>query len=141
MFSISIYSVKRDYMEIYRIFNTETGKSYIGQTTKTFKQRYWGKWYNSTQNQYLKNSVQKHGENKFAIQILESNISSFDELDKLEKHYIQKYNSLCPNGYNFFDCGNLNHKHHEITKLKIKQKREKEKEKIPFNLLGSATKK
>ena len=91
MFSISIYSVKRDYMEIYRIFNTETGKSYIGQTTKTFKQRYWGKWYNSTQNQYLKNSVQKHGENKFAIQILESNISSFDELDNLEKHYIQKF--------------------------------------------------
>ncbi len=56
-------------MEIYRIFNIETGKSYIGQTTKTFRQRYWGKWYNSTQNEYLKNSVKKYGEQNFAFQI------------------------------------------------------------------------
>ncbi len=113
-------------MEIYRIFNIESGKSYIGQTTRNFKQRYWGKWYNSTGNQYLKNSVKKYGENKFSVQILEKEVSSFEELDRLEKYYIQKYNSLCPNGYNFFDGGNSNHKHHEETKMKIKQKMEKE---------------
>lgn len=109
-------------MEIYRIFNVDTGKSYIGQTTKKFKNRYWGRWYHSTHNQYLKDSVAKYGNNKFAVQILEDNVSSVEELDRLEKYYIQKYKSLCPKGYNFLDGGNSNHTLHEETKKKISLK-------------------
>jgi group I intron endonuclease len=105
-------------MIIYRILNTINNKSYVGQTKfDSFKNRYWGKWYNSTHNVYLKRSVKKYGEKNFAIQILEQNVLSYDLLNKFEKFYIKKYNSLYPNGYNFTEGGNKNHAHHLITKL------------------------
>lgn len=113
-------------MLIYRIFYVKTGKSYIGQTKfASLKGRYWGKWYRSTHNQYLKNAVSKYGEESFAIQILEQEVSTHDELDRLEKHYIQVYNSLYPNGYNFHDGGNNNHSLHPETKRKIGEKNAK----------------
>lgn len=113
-------------MLIYRIFHTSTGQSYIGQTKfASFKERYWGKWYRSTHNQYLKDAVTKYGEEAFAIQILAQGVSSHDELDRLEKHYIKIHDSLCPNGYNFLDGGNSNHTLHPDTKRKIGDKNAK----------------
>lgn len=120
-------------MEIYRIFNIDSGQSYIGQTKKSFKDRYWGKWYNSTHNKYLKNAVKKYGSKKFAVQIVENNITSLIEMDKLEKYYINKFNSLYPNGYNFLDGGNSNHTLHEKTREKISFKLSKEYILIDYN--------
>ncbi len=113
-------------MLIYRIFHVPTGKSYIGQTKfASFRERYWGKWYTSTHNQYLKYAVAKHGQESFAIQILEQDVPTHEELDRLEKHYIRVFDSLCPHGYNFHDGGNANHTLHPETKRKIAERHAK----------------
>lgn len=107
-------------MIIYRIFNLVTGKSYIGQSTyKTISERYSGNWYTNTHSRYLKNSVAKHGIKNFSVEILERDVGSVEELDKLEIHYIGKFNSIYPNGYNMTGGGDSIHRLHEETKRKI----------------------
>ncbi len=92
---------------IYKITNEINGKSYIGQTTKTFEERYNGSghWWVCTGNAHLKNSSEKHGYDNFSIKILKKNIKTLEELDKFEIYYIKKYNTLYPNGYNFCSGG------------------------------------
>jgi hypothetical protein len=53
----------------------------------------------------LINSSKKYGIESFKFNII---IICFDEdLDKHEKYYILKYNTLYPNGYNMQDGGNV----------------------------------
>lgn len=91
------------YVIIYKITNTVDGKAYVGQTTKTFEERYNddGKWWVGTQNCYLKSSAAKHGHENFTVEILEKDVKTIEELNDLETFYIKKYNTLIPNGYNF----------------------------------------
>ncbi len=91
---------------IYLIRNKIDNKCYIGQTTRTFYQRYdSGKWWKYTSNKYLKNAVNKYGVENFQVIILESELINQDELNKGEIDYSKEYNSLIPNGYNFRECG------------------------------------
>jgi group I intron endonuclease len=92
---------------IYKITNKINGLSYIGQTTKTFEERYNGSghWWVCTGNAHLKNSASKYGHDKFVIEILEKDIKTIKELDRLEILYIKKFNTLHPNGYNFCSGG------------------------------------
>ena len=120
-------------MLIYRILNLVTKKSYIGQTTKRiFSERYSGKWYKVTHNEYLKNSVAKHGVENFAIQILEEHVTSVQELDRLEKHYIDKFDCIYPKGYNFAGGGDAVHSLHQDTKDKISEAHAREYDLIDY---------
>jgi hypothetical protein len=93
-------------MIIYRIFNKINQKSYIGQSVNKFNTRYKGnKWWKLTHNEILKNSILKHGIENFDFEILEDNVSSIDELNKLEYDYALKFNSYRPYGYNIRGCG------------------------------------
>lgn len=94
-------------MIIYRILNTINQKSYIGQSINKFNVRYkGGQWWKYTHNIILKNSINKYGLGNFIFEILEDNVSSMEDLNKLEIFYSNKYNSYRPHGYNIRGCGN-----------------------------------
>lgn len=111
-----------DKMIIYQIHNKINGKSYVGQASNGFRCRYTSSnWWKFIKNNHLKNSISKYGHESFEIIILEKNISSKEELNKLEIEYITKLNCIFPNGYNYQAGGQFikNRKHNEITVEKI----------------------
>ena len=85
---------------IYKITNKVNGKTYIGQTKNGFNVRY---MYNieNTGNKLLKKDIEKYGLDSFEI-IKEFDVAyTVEELDELEKTYIQQFHSLeTEHGYN-----------------------------------------
>jgi group I intron endonuclease len=98
------------YGAIYKITNTITNKIYVGQTTKTLKQR-WGKHIRSANSKsekrsYLHNSISKHGKENFKIELIEYCENEII-LNEREKYYISKLCSQDPKiGYNILSGGN-----------------------------------
>ena len=86
---------------IYKITNIATDKIYIGQTIHKLAYR-WNNHIKAAKRgskTYFHKAIRKYGKDSFIIeQIAEA--SSKEELNRLEITYIQKYNSLVPNGYN-----------------------------------------
>ncbi len=89
---------------VYLIKNKITGMCYIGKTIRKFSDRYWScDWQKYTTNNYLKNSVNKHGINNFMLYILDMGINNDQQLLDTESKFIKQYNTLFPNGYNFLE--------------------------------------
>lgn len=107
---------KSGYGFIYR-YVSPSGKSYIGQTTRSLFERaqHNGKEYKNCTVFY--NAIQKYGWDNFKAEILEECLSS--ELDEKEKSYIEKYNSLVPNGYNVRIGGNDEYYHRKLARKEI----------------------
>ena len=104
---------------IYRIINKVTQQSYIGQTTQDLHER-WRQHKKSQSNcRYLKSAFNKYGIDNFEFKLV--CISFDDNLNDLEFYYINKYNSVVPNGYNLKLGGNNGGKHNEETKKKISE--------------------
>ena len=78
------------------------GMSYIGQTIELDRRRYAHKM--ARCNNPFHNSVRKHGIDSFGFEILEDNIPE-SKLDKHERFWIIRFNSLHPNGYNLREGG------------------------------------
>lgn len=104
--------------EIYMATCKTSGKSYIGQAKSYYiyygKYRQWGgekRWQSHIHesrstydhSKVLNSAIRKYGEDDFTLKILEKCKS--DELDQKEKEYIEKYNTLIPNGYNIMSGG------------------------------------
>jgi hypothetical protein len=111
---------------IYRIYNTISGKSYIGETTVDIYSR-WKKHLNSIKRNSgcpaLKYAINKYGINIFKLSVI---IICFDEDRYIyEKEYIKRYISIVPNGYNILEGGaggGFKGKNHtQETKDKIKK--------------------
>ena len=90
------------------------GKKYVGQSIN-----------HRDINTYLgsgvifKNALKKYGKDAFVKTILVDNISCLDELNKLERYFISKYDCLAPSGYNL-DLGGTNKgRMSETTKAKM----------------------
>ena len=79
---------------IYKIRNIVNNKIYIGQTVFTFKQRYRHDLLKNTHNQHLKNSIKKYGIENFEVDEEFDIAYSKEELDKLEKMYIDIYETM-----------------------------------------------
>lgn len=86
-------------------YTSPSGKSYIGQTIKTTKQRakYTGEGYQKCPVFYK--AILKYGFENFTCEILEEVTAETrqeikEKLGKLEQNYIQKLNTLAPFGYN-----------------------------------------
>lgn len=111
-------------MLIYKITNTVNGKIYIGQTTKSLSERKRGYWieykYKTANCRLIIKAMKKYGFGKFIFEVLKEDILSKEEMDDLERFYIQKFNSTNKSvGYNIELGGNSVGKHAESTKLKI----------------------
>ena len=131
---------------IYCIKNTINGKCYIGQAIKLQKRlkAHFSSW-NSPRYEHivLYKAFKKYGIENFEVTVLASFKDSLGwrtkvELDKLEKRYIEEYDSY-NNGYNSTlggDGGVLGYKHTDETKAHLREVRilqEKEKEKNSEN--------
>ena len=103
---------------VYKITNTLNQKSYIGISIHEPEKGRIEDHLTGRGNRILANSVRKHGRNAFIYEILEENI--FPEfLSDLEIHYIKKFNTVTPNGYNLTDGGEVGKKLSEETRRKL----------------------
>lgn len=86
-------------MQIYKITNIITNKSYIGfskDASKRFKKHI--RLADKGVNRYLYNSIRKYGKPSFSLEILEE--CAFGEHQEKEKYWIKFFNTMIPNGYN-----------------------------------------
>lgn len=108
---------------IYYIKNKTNNKIYIGQSVDVFGRMCHHKSdlkNNRHKNSYLQNSWNKYGEHNFEFIFLEE--CKIDDLDKLEKQYIQKYNSTDRQyGYNRESGGNAKKILSSETRRKISE--------------------
>ena len=96
-------------ISIYRIYNTITNKSYIGQTTKEFDERYYkGDFSISTTSQSLKNDYKLYGKEFFKHEILEKVTSAISTREEIL--YINLYDFL-------FGSYNTQMSHKKFNKL------------------------
>ena len=82
---------------IYRITNTQTKQNYIGQTIDINRRRrtHFNRLANKThENPKLQASWNKYGKENFEFEYWGFDISSIEELDRLECEYIEKYDGL-----------------------------------------------
>ena len=103
---------------IYKITNKITKLSYIGQTILDLEDR-WRRHCSQRSNcRYLKLAISKYGIESFEFKLI---CICFDnDLNKYECFYMNKYNTLVPNGYNLREGGN-NGRHNDETKRKISE--------------------
>ena len=84
---------------IYRIYNKENGKSYIGKTMQMpferIKRHFRGKGSGS-----MSSDLKSMGKKAFGWEILAKGIPE-DDLCDLETYYIKKFKALNPYGYNY----------------------------------------
>lgn len=138
---------------IYIAINKINGKSYVGKTEKTLKQRIsahccrvrFGSKY------AFHNAIRKYGIESFEWKILLSNISS-ENIDTFEIEEIKKHNCIIPNGYNISNGGGggdtiSNHPRKEeiLGKMRIanlgKKLSTETKERMSVSRLGNQNKK
>lgn len=91
------------YGYIYKTTNLINGKIYIGQhKANKFDVKYMGS------GTILKEAFAKYGKENFKVEIIDDSANNADELNKLEIHYIQKYNARdLEIGYNLHVGGNV----------------------------------
>ena len=91
---------------IYKISNDFYDKIYIGLTRNTPKHRFEEHWRSRfNDNGYLHSAMALYGKEHFFVEGIEE--VSEEEMGEREKYYIQKYNSLAPNGYNLGSWGRM----------------------------------
>lgn len=89
--------------KIYKITNNINGKIYVGQTTKTLKERFQKHCWGTTSkdkyhlNMAIKMAIRKYGKENFTIELLEE--TEIDNLDKREIYWISYFDSY-NKGYN-----------------------------------------
>lgn len=86
---------------IYKIENLINSKMYIGQSINIEKR--WLRHRYSTDNFAIHRAIRKYGITNFSFSIIEECLE--EDLDKKEIYWIEKFNSIIPNGYNMIDGG------------------------------------
>ena len=90
---------------IYMIKNLNNNKRYVGQTKqspeKRFRQHMSAAYLEGRRayNTCLSRAIRKYGKDFFQLGILAENVPE-EDLDLVEAHYIDMYNTTVPNGYN-----------------------------------------
>jgi group I intron endonuclease len=107
---------------IYMIRNTKNDKRYVGQSVqpleKRFRQHIEAAYLEGRRsyNTCLSRAIRKHGSDFFEVGVLAENVPD-EDLDIVEAHYIDMYNTLAPNGYNKSSGFNDNSLAEEIDEL------------------------
>ena len=108
-------------MGIIYMLTSPSGKKYIGQTIQTLEKR-WKQHVDASKRNYkdhckvLNYAIRKYGENNFKVELLEECCN--EEINIKERLYIEKYDTIVPNGMNIKN-GGANGNHHDTTKQKI----------------------
>ena len=89
------------YGYIYKRQNNINGKVYIGKHRHSLPQLDYN--YHGS-GKLLTQAISKYGEENFTYELVDT-ADSLEELNELEKYYIQKYNTVTPNGYNISTGG------------------------------------
>lgn len=86
---------------IYLWTNKNTNKRYVGQTInpEQRKANHICEAFTRGSDYYFHRSLRKHGLDAFTYEVLEENVEH-EQLNDRENYYIDKYNSIWPNGYN-----------------------------------------
>jgi group I intron endonuclease len=109
-------------MYIYKITNTVNNKSYIGYTTNP--QSRWQSHKHNRGSKLVHQAIKKYGVDKFTFKVIAE-----DTVDN-EQQYIEKHNTMAPNGYNLTEGGSLppNHKgktYKQIYRSKVKAEQQR----------------
>jgi group I intron endonuclease len=115
-------------MLVYLITNKINEKQYVGQTTQSLPRRWKFHCSKNSNCLALKSAIQKYGIDNFSIEIVYT-ASSLEELNKKEIEFINKFNTLSPNGYNL-TTGGLNYIRSEESR---KKKSNSRKGVVPWN--------
>jgi len=110
------------FVYIYKITNSINSKEYIGQHfTNDLNDNYFGSGV------AIKRAVKKHGKSNFKKEILEICIPCFNHSNLKEVFYINKFNTLTPNGYNLSIGGKSTKgfKFSDKSRLKLSDSRKK----------------
>lgn len=106
---------------IYSITNIVNGKKYVGQSVNVksrIRNHRWALNHNCHQNDHLQKSFNKYGKDCFVFDIVCE--CQEDQLDELERFYIDLYNCIDSNfGYNSETGGNLNKHLSQEVRLKM----------------------
>ena len=109
---------------IYRHTSKTSGKSYIGLTSKSIEERWRGHCRDAMKKQkyYFHRAIAAYGIDDWLHETLMSNISTLDEANKWETHFIKLYRTFEPEvGYNL-TLGGDGCKANDETRKKISQK-------------------
>ena len=105
---------------LYKITNLLNNKCYIGITNRDPNERF-AEHKKLSSTSFIGKAIQSDGVKNFSFEVILTNIED-NEISDLERKYIQKYNSLLPNGYNA-DLGGVEyHKHSNYIKNIISEK-------------------
>lgn len=95
------------------------GKQYVGQTSRTLEKRWKEHCDKHSKCLALHSAILKYGSENFTVQQIDVACNQI-EADYKEHAWIERLNTLSPNGYNLKDGGS-NGKHSEDVKLKMKK--------------------
>jgi len=109
---------------IYRV-TSPSGKSYIGQTKRSFEKR-WSEHISCPGSCILlENAIKKYGMDKMALEIL---VEVSDHLlDDYEHRFIAMYATIEPNGYNIRSGGGAFSSHSEASRMRMRESKMGEK--------------
>ena len=136
-------------MIVYLATNLINKKQYVGYTSKSLSDRikvHFAKAKSKTQKHYFylfPIAIRKYGCDNFEFTILKTCKNS-KEAQQYEKHYIQKLNTIAPNGYNLTEGGNggvPSNKTKEKISKSVKKYWDNNKEKHPWYDVDPKTKK
>lgn len=119
---------KANYGFVYK-YTSPSGKSYIGQTCRSLKERAGGRGLGYTNCSIFFSAIQKYGFENFNVEILEEVL--LDDIDNREKYYIELYHTIQPNGYNVLNGG----------KHEYRNRKRKTTQVIKYDLEGNFIKK
>lgn len=104
---------------IYLVTNKITGEMYVGQTIRTLKQRWLSHCRKNSECRKLSRSIKKYGKEQFYTDQIDY-ARTINELNWKEIYWIEKLNTLSPNGYNL-KTGGLNSIFSEESRRKISE--------------------
>lgn len=104
-------------MIIYKATNKINGMCYIGQTSRTLKERM--QEHKRHHNTYFDNAINKYGIDNFEIKIIDK-ANSIEELNAKEMFWISFFDCMKPRGYNLCEGGGTSIGYHHTEESKSK---------------------
>jgi group I intron endonuclease len=104
-------------MAIIYMITSPSGRNYVGQTVQTLEKRMYQHRRPKSGCTILARSIRKYGWDRMSVQVLQE--CSNEELNDLERFYIEKFDCVSPNGMNCNSGGRSGHTFCKEIRLKL----------------------